>query len=100
MDPRWFNDFVAFFKDMGVCPDGHSIDRIDVNGNYAPENCRWVPMAFQAKNKRTNVYFEFEGKRMILTDWARELGITASRLRSLLRRGRSFSEIVMTLSGV
>jgi hypothetical protein len=48
---RW-HLFVNFFEDMGPRPVSHSIERIDVNGNYEPANCKWIPKAEQSKNQR------------------------------------------------
>ena len=49
---RW-HIFLNFYEDMGKCPPGYELDRIDVNGDYTPENCRWVDKNTQAINKRT-----------------------------------------------
>ena len=48
---RW-NKFNNFLADMGERPKGYSLERIDVNGNYEPKNCKWIPMSEQGQNTR------------------------------------------------
>lgn len=72
---RWLEGFENFFEDMGLKPaKKYSIDRVDVNGNYSPENCRWATSQEQANNKSTNVYLSFYGRMVTKSQAIRIMG--------------------------
>ncbi len=77
---RWRNSFENFFADMGERRDGFSIERIDTNGNYCPENCCWADKKTQANNKRTTVLVTFNGETLPITEWASKIGIKPTTL--------------------
>lgn len=89
MCPEWTADFQSFLKDMGECPEGLTLDRSDVNGNYEPGNCRWATNAQQARNRTDNVYVEHGGQRLILKDYASLMGVP---YKGLHRRVKYYSE--------
>lgn len=69
---RWLESFKNFLEDMGEKPGKeYSIDRIDVDGDYCLENCRWATVDVQNRNRRTNFFIEYKGERKCLTDWCR-----------------------------
>jgi hypothetical protein len=77
----WKNSFEAFISDMGLRPsDGHTIDRIDVNGDYEPSNCRWATRQEQMHNIRTNREVEFRGVKKCIGAWARHFSKHPSTL--------------------
>ena len=85
---RW-KDLENFVADMGHPEEGMTLDRIDSNGNYEPKNCRWIPLAEQARNRTNNRYLEFRGQRKLISEWAREFGIKHSTLTQRLSAGLS-----------
>lgn len=76
---RWMA-FENFILDMGVAPEGLTIDRKDNNGNYEPANCHWVDRRAQANNRRSNRLISHNGVTQTLSQWARERGIKVSTL--------------------
>lgn len=84
---RWKESFEIFLADMGERPKGHSIDRIDYNGNYEPSNCRWATIKVQSRNRRNNLYFTINGVTKCLADWCEEYSAPWSRTYNRIQRG-------------
>ena len=73
---RWLESFDNFLEDMGPRPGPeYSIDRIDSNGDYSPENCKWSTSAEQARNKKNNYLITYKGQEKTLSEWGQETGI-------------------------
>lgn len=78
---RWRNSFAAFLADMGRRPPGgYTIERINNDGDYEPDNCRWATRFDQARNTRANRLLTFRGESKCMAAWAGELGINLQTL--------------------
>lgn len=77
-------------------PKDTSIERIDNSKGYSKENCRWTTAKEQAKNRRTNRYLTYEGRTMIIADWARELGVSRQTVRHRIVSGWDVKSIIET----
>lgn len=94
---EWELSFEAFYRDMGPRPSkNHEIDRIDPNGNYDPNNCRWIDGISQQNNRRNNKEITFQGRTMTIAEWAREKGWGRMKLWQRLKKGWSVEKALLT----
>lgn len=89
---RWSGSFANFLADMGECPDGMTLDRIDNNRGYSPENCRWANLREQARNTRRNRQITMQGETRCLTEWCELLGVSPGLVYSRLKTGWGYEQ--------
>ena len=98
---EWKNDFVAFknWAESNGYSDDLTIDRINVNGNYCPENCRWVNWKVQENNKRTSVKINYHGELYTMSELADMFGVKLSRIKGARHRGKLNEQYLDNLKG-
>lgn len=100
MCDEWLNDFKTFqewaYNNGYQENKGLSIDRIDVNGNYEPKNCRWVDNTTQANNRTDNYYITYKGQTLTASEWSKKLGIHNQTIKSRINRGWSVEKALTT----
>lgn len=84
--------FIAWAKKSGYV-SGLTLDRADNDGHYEPNNCRWVTMKEQQRNRRDNVNITYNGETLCLSAWAERFGVHRDKLRSMLQSGKSMEDV-------
>lgn len=92
---RWLK-FENFLADMGPKPKGLTLERINNDRGYEPNNCRWATVAEQNRNTSRNNFIEANGERLCITDWAAKLGVTRATIIRWFRCGTFLDRVRLT----
>lgn len=90
---RW-HVFENFYDDMGE-PNGLTLDRIDVNGNYDKANCRWATMKEQGRNTRVNRFLTLDGETMTIADFTERYDLSDNMIADRLKRGWTVEDAIL-----
>lgn len=86
--PEWIDSFEVFYRDMGPRPSyEHSLDRINNNGHYSKENCRWATKSEQSTNRRSTQFVTAFGETKCLSRWSEEFGVPFNTLSRRVKDG-------------
>ena len=91
---RWLNNYHLFESDMGERPEGYTIERIDNNLGYSPDNCKWASRLEQSHNTRKTRKIIVDGKEILVAVLSKETGIKGDTLIERYKRGMSASDII------
>lgn len=92
-----WNESYALFRDWALAngyQENLTIDRIDVNGNYCPENCRWVSMKVQMNNTRANRRITLNGETKTMAEWSESTGLSYETIRNRTIKGKPADEVL------
>ena len=90
--PQWAKNYLQFLGDMGRAKPGESLDRIDVDGDYSPENCRWADAKTQSRNKTNTLFMDLNGRRVRAIEVAGSLGVGRNHVYMYLRVKKLLAE--------
>ena len=95
---EWKDNFIVF-KEWALkngYNDNLSIDRININGNYEPSNCRWISNQEQQNNKRNNTFLIYKNEKKTVAQWSRETGLSQDIILYRIKKGWSADKILTT----
>lgn len=98
MCDEWKDNFMSFYNwaiSNGYA-DGLTIERKDINGNYCPENCCWIPLKLQARNTSRTVFLEYKGTKKSMAEWAEQYNISYSAFSQRIKHGWNIEEALLT----
>jgi hypothetical protein len=93
MSEAWAKNFGVFYAEMGECPVGYSLERIDVEKGYVSGNCKWIPKREQNNNKRTNHLITYRGETKPMSVWAKQFGIPQRTVWDRMQYGWSLDRV-------
>ncbi len=91
-----WRDFDNFLADMGIRPNGKTLERVNNDGPYSPDNCIWATRKQQQRNRRTNHRLTIQGITYCLTEWAEKMQLSVDAVRSRVKLGWTVKEILTT----
>ena len=92
----WLNSFENFYNDMGDKPKGRSLNRVNNDGWYSPDNCKWSTPKEQNRNMRSNIWITYDNETKCLSDWADFFNINRSTFKRKFNKGWSIEKIIKT----
>ncbi len=91
---RWLECFENFHADMGDKPENMTLERIDNDGDYCPENCRWATQSEQNRNRRKTIRVEWQGRKVSLAQLCEEMGLDYDRAFTRYSKGKPLEQVL------